>query len=253
MTLDFASESVSGMRAENQDRVIQFESPFGAVFMLADGMGGHQGGAIASSIAISNSEEIMRSLPGSLAPDAALAQVIQTVNRRILEESRNGDKSLRRMGSTVVALLISETPDGWLAIGAHVGDSRLYFARGEKLFRLTEDHTVVQQLVSNNTLTQEQAQDHPNAGVLTRTLGHRESITVDLTPWMMLQPGDLFLLCSDGLSAYADDSAIHSAILRREKSAELAAKLVQLAYREGSQDNISVLVVQTAAGQPAPM
>jgi serine/threonine protein phosphatase PrpC len=244
VTLEFALESATGKRADNQDRVLQLESKFGSVFILADGMGGHEGGAVASSLATSKCKEAMRSLPESLAPDAALVTAIQEANRVIFDESRNGDKNLRRMGSTIVALLVSETPDGLLAIGAHVGDSRLYFAREDRIFRLTEDHTMVQELVKNSTLTEQQAQDHPQAGVLSRALGHSEAVDVDLTSWMLLQPGDTFLLCSDGLSGYVNDDVLREALQQRDASAMIARSLLDLAFREGSDDNVSVLVVR---------
>jgi protein phosphatase len=243
-TLEFALESATGQRADNQDNVLQFESPFGSVFVLADGMGGHQGGATASALATSKCEEAMHSLPQSTAPDAALVEAIQAANRAIFEQSTNGDKTLRHMGSTIVVLLVSETADGLLAIGAHVGDSRLYFVRGERLFRLTEDHTMIQQLIKNSTLTEKQAQDHPQAGVLTRALGHKAEIQVDLTSWMLLKPGDTFLLCSDGLSGYVDDSAILQILSQREASANLARALLDLAFASGSEDNVSVMVVR---------
>ena len=244
MTLEFALESAAGKRPDNQDSLMQFESPFGSVFILADGMGGHQGGGVASRLATSRFEKVLRSLPESLPPDEALGQAIQAINRIIFEESRNGDKSLRRMGSTIVALLVSATPDGLLAIGAHVGDSRLYFARQGRIFRLTEDHTMVQQLLNNSTLTEEQAQDHPQAGMLTRALGHREAIDVDLTSWMLLKPGDTFLLCSDGLSGYVADNVIRDLLLQRAASGIIARLLLEAAFRAESDDNVSALVVR---------
>jgi protein phosphatase len=148
------------------------------------------------------------------------------------------------MGSTIVALLVYQTPDGLLAIGAHVGDSRLYFAREDRIFRLTEDHTIVQQLLKNHTLTEKQALDHPQAGVLARALGQKETVDVDLTSWMLLRPGDTFLLCSDGLSGYLDDSEIRRILVQREASATIALTLLDLAFGEGSDDNVSALVVR---------
>ena len=184
------------------------------------------------------------SLPDSTAPDVALKEAIQEANRAVFTESRHGDKSLRKMGSTIVALLVSETQDGLLAIGAHVGDSRLYFVRDDRLYRLTEDHTMIQQLIKNNTITEEQAEDHPQASVLTRALGHQEEIEVDLTSWMLLKPGDTFLLCSDGLSGYVDDETLRATLTQREASATLSRLLLDLAFSRGSDDNVSVMVAR---------
>ncbi len=243
-TLEFALESAAGQRADNQDNVLQFESPFGSIFLLADGMGGYQGGAIASKLAISKCEEVLLSLPESTPADAALTEAIRAANHAVFTESRQGDKSLRRMGSTIVALLVSETQDGLLAIGAHVGDSRLYFVRDNRLYRLTEDHTMIQQLIKNNTITEAQAEDHPQASVLTRTLGHQEEIEVDLTSWMLLRPGDTFLLCSDGLSGYVDDETLRATLSQREASADISRTLLDLAFSRGSDDNVSVMVAR---------
>ncbi len=245
MTLEFALESTQGRRPDNQDNIYQFESAFGSVFLLADGMGGHQGGGVASKLATSNFAKALEMLPELSTPDSALAMAIQEVNRIIYEQSQNGDASLRRMGSTIVALLVSQTPDGLFAIGAHVGDSRLYFGREDKMFRLTKDHTMVEQLRANSTLTEEEAKHHPQAGVLTRALGQKEAVEVDITSWMLLKPGDIFLLCSDGLSSYVGDNEIRQIILQRDSCNAIALNLLDMAAAAGSDDNVSALVVRT--------
>jgi PPM family protein phosphatase len=148
---------------------------------------------------------------------------------------------------TVAALLVRDTPDGLLAIGAHVGDSRIYFLRGQQLFPLTQDHTVVQQLVESGVLTPEQAADHPGSGVLTRVLGRAGTLSVDLTSWILLQPGDAFLLCSDGLSGYASEAAIREVLLKEDPPEVITDQLIDLALREQSRDNISVIVLHVVA------
>ena len=248
--VDVGLESACGQREENQDRVAFFDSQFGRVFVLADGMGGHSGGAIASSIAVSNLSQVMQTLPASIPPDEALVQGIQGLNSMILEEAQRGEEKTRQMGSTVVALLLCDTAEGLLAVGAHVGDSRLYFARGQQMFCLTQDHTVVQQLVATGALTSDQAFRHPQASVLTRALGRATSIPVELTSWTMVLPGDVFLLCSDGLSGYADDAAIRKTLLQMEPAEQIARQLVGLAFEKESQDNISVIVIRVADVAP---
>src|SRR5450432_3701161 len=125
-------KSVAGSRPDNQDRVTHFDSPFGHVFLLEDGMGGYRGGSIASSLAISKLPEFLNALPSSSPPQSALVSAIEDVNRSILEESRAGGEAFEGMGSTLAALLVRDTPDGSLAIGAHVGDSRIYFLREQE-------------------------------------------------------------------------------------------------------------------------
>jgi serine/threonine protein phosphatase PrpC len=125
-----------------------------------------------------------------------------------------------------------------------VGDSRIYFLRGERLFCLTRDHTLVQDLVESGALTEEQASDHPRAHVLTRALGHGEPLSVDVSSWMLLTGEDVLLLCSDGLSAYVSDEAIREALVTRAPAGELAHGLVQAALEQGSTDNISAAVVR---------
>jgi PPM family protein phosphatase len=248
--LDIGSASTAGIRPDNQDRLAHFESPFGHVFVLADGMGGYRGGAVASSIATSQLSAVLSSLPPSLAPQIALVESIQSVNRVILDQAQNGAEDVEGMGSTLVVMLVRDTPEGPLAIGAHVGDSRIYSLRGQHLFCLTKDHTIVERLVDSGALTPSQALDHPQAGVLTRALGRTETLPVDLTSWRLLKPGDTVLLCSDGLSAYASDDLIRDTLLDDEAPDIIARRLVDLALREHSRDNISVLIFRVSAGNP---
>lgn len=246
--LEIGSKSVAGVRPENQDRIAHFPSPFGHVFLLADGIGGYAAGGIASGLAISRLPEILRACPPTEAPQAALTSAIQHLNRVIVEEAKAGGNSTEGMGTTLALVLVRDTHDGALAIGAHVGDSRIYFLRGGQLFCLTKDHTLIEQLVESGALTPEQAVDHPQASVLTRALGRERMLPIDLTTWRLLKPGDLFLLCSDGLSGYASEDAIRETLLGDEAPGVIANRLVELALQEGSQDNISVLVFRVSEG-----
>lgn len=246
--LEIGSASTAGQRQQNEDRLCHFDSPFGTVFVLADGMGGYQGGALASSIAISRFPALLREQPPSADPASALRESIHQVNQAILDAHREGNDA---MGTTIVALLIRQTDSQSLALGTHVGDSRLYFQRNQGLFCLTRDHTAVQELVDRGVLTPEQAQDHPRANVLTRALGRDGLLEIDVTSWMLLKPGDTFLLCSDGLSGYAEDAAIAGILARHHPAPALAQALVDLAIRKESDDNISVLVVRIADFNPS--
>jgi|RhiMetdeSRZDD1v2_1073273.scaffolds.fasta_scaffold212590_2 serine/threonine protein phosphatase PrpC len=246
------ASSTNGVREENQDRLTSFQSPFGHLFVLADGMGGHKGGALAAGIATSMLPQILRSLPASTPAPDALVQSIDRLNTVIVDEGRSSGSDVEGMGSTLVVLLVRHTPDGALAIGAHVGDSRIYFLRNDRLFCLTRDHTMVRDLLDAGALTPEQAVDHPQASVLTRALGREGPVAVDLTSWMQVQVDDMFLLCSDGLSAYAEMEDIQATLAQPESPQVIAEMLVRLALRESSEDNISVLVVRAepAAADP---
>src|SRR6185503_3858570 len=122
-TIEVGEESAAGAREENQDRLAHFESPFGYVAMVADGMGGHQGGSVASSLAVSRLPELLRQIPETHPPDQALVQAIADLNREIQAQGETG--SLQEgMGSTLAAVLVREDQAGPLAVTAHVGDSR---------------------------------------------------------------------------------------------------------------------------------
>jgi PPM family protein phosphatase len=244
--------STNGVREENQDRLTSFQSPIGHVFVLADGMGGYKGGALAAGIATSKLPQILRELPASTPVPDALVQSIDQLNEIILDEGRSSGSDVEGMGSTLVVLLVRHTPDGALAIGAHVGDSRIYFLRRERLFCLTRDHTMVRDLLDAGALTPEQAVDHPQANVLTRALGRSGPVAVDLTSWMQVQVDDMFLLCSDGLSAYAEMDDIRATLAQPESPQTIAEMLVRLALRESSEDNISALVVRAEATPADP-
>ena len=245
-TIEIGEESAAGAREENQDRLAHFQSPFGFVAMVADGMGGHQGGSVASSLAVARLPEILQQIPETQAPDQALVQAIEELNREIHAHGEAGSVQ-EGMGSTLAAVLVRENQAGPLAVTAHVGDSRVYFLRGERLFCLTRDHTLVQDLVESGALTAAQASDHPRAHVLTRALGHGEPLSVDVSSWMLLMDGDVFLLCSDGLSAYVSDEAIREELIAPAPAGELARRLVQAALENGSTDNISAAVVRIGA------
>lgn len=240
--LEIGVASEPGVRAENQDRLTHFQSQFGHVLMLADGMGGHRGGALASSMATTRLEELLDRLPPSTTPEQALRTAIQDLSKIIFTEAEAGGEETRGMGSTVVVLLIRASHDGPMAIGAHIGDSRLYFLRAGQLQRLTRDHTVVERLIEKGVLTQEAAQRHPQAGVLTRALGVEANPEVELTSWLLAQVADRFLLCSDGLSSYVAETEIRKILDQNEPPEELARQLAALALDSGTKDNVSVLV-----------
>ena len=181
------------------------------VFVVADGMGGAQAGEVASKAA---ADAFDRELPAA-PPERVLKETIEAANRAIHEHAR-ADPSLAGMGTTITAAIVDAGGEE-VAIG-HVGDSRAYRLRGGKLERLTRDHSLVEEMRRKGQLTDAQAEDHPQRSIITRALGPEPEVEVDVQT-VPAQPGDLFLLCSDGLTTMLDDERIARMLARRDLAA----------------------------------
>jgi PPM family protein phosphatase len=216
-------------RRENEDSAY-VRAP---VFVVADGMGGAQAGEVASRIAIETFEQ---GLPGSGTPEARLAELVRDANRRIHDRSRV-EHGREGMGTTLTAACLEE---GHLAI-AHVGDSRAYLLRDGELTRLTQDHSLVDELVRQGKLTEEQAAEHPQRSIITRALGPEPEVEVDTWSYPV-QDGDVVLLCSDGLTSMVSDDRV-SEIMRTAGTLQAAAdRLIDEANESGGRDNITVVL-----------
>lgn len=203
------------------------------MFAVADGMGGAQAGEVASSLAV---EAFADADPESLPAEKLLRQTIQDANRRIFEHAQ-GDSSRSGMGTTLTAALVRGDE---ISFG-HVGDSRAYVLREGKLKQITNDHSLVEELRRQGRLTRDQAAEHPQRSVITRALGPEPEVVVD-TMTFQGRPGDLYLLCSDGLTTMLNDEEL-LAILRRGGELERAARrLVKAANDRGGRDNITVVL-----------
>jgi len=217
------------------------------VFVVADGMGGAQAGEVASKTA---AESFDRELPQA-PPEQVLREMIEAANRSIHEHARN-DPGLAGMGTTITAAIVDPESEE-VAIG-HVGDSRAYRLRGGKLERLTRDHSLVEEMRRKGQLTDAQAEDHPQRSIITRALGPEPEVEVDVQT-VPAQAGDVFLICSDGLTTMLGDEQI-ARLLRRATSLEAAVRaLVDEANRAGGRDNITVVAFRledAAAPQRAP-
>lgn len=233
------------VREENQDRISRIQSPCGELFIVADGMGGHEGGATAAQMLIDGLTEHLRAVPPEMPPDEALRQATERANADIFRRARGSDPRLARMGATGVLALVQGST-AWIA---HAGDSRAYLWRDGQLTRLTRDHTLVQRMVDHQMLNEEEARHHPDAHVVTRSFGQRAEIEMEIAPALELLDGDRLLLCSDGLSGLVEDAAI-ARVLTEQSDAQAATEaLIDLALRAGGSDNISVqlIAVQTDA------
>jgi protein phosphatase len=206
------------------------------LFAVADGMGGAQAGQTASRIAAS----VLRDAAGQEGEDAVVA-LVKEANRRVYEAAAS-DEARSGMGTTMTAALVE---DSTVRIG-HVGDSRAYRVRAGRLEQLTEDHSLVAELVRSGRLSPEEAEVHPQRSVITRVLGTDPEVDVD-TFSVEAKPGDLFMLCSDGLTSMVDDETILGIVEQNRSNLERAARaLVDAANKGGGEDNITVVVFEIA-------
>lgn len=225
---------VGRLRAENEDHFGEFTRP-GEIRLLvvADGMGGHQGGATASRLAV---EAVGRAFSdGDDQPEPLLRAALETANACVHARAADAP-ALYGMGTTCVALLLA--PDGRGCV-AHVGDSRAYRLRGGRLDALTSDHSVVAELVRRGVLSPSEALIHPRRNELLRSIGVEPSVAVD-TATLSVEPGDRFLLCSDGLCGVVPEDEIAENLAGPVAGA--ARKLVDLANACGGPDNVTVIV-----------
>src|ERR671916_2601288 len=192
------------------------------LFVVADGMGGAQAGEVASEMTV---EAFDGGLPDG-APGEALTQVIQEANRRIHDRSRS-DEQAAGMGTTCTAAYVGESD---ITI-AHVGDSRAYLWRDGELTRLTRDHSLVGELVARGKLTEEQAESHPQRSVITRALGPEPNVEVDVDAYPA-RAGDVFLLCSDGLTSMVHEPQLKSLLADRERPLEQTGRQLIAAANE---------------------
>jgi protein phosphatase len=215
------------------------------LFAVADGMGGAQAGELASRLAAAALEERTAGVRG----EEAVTALVQEANDRVFRRSLS-DPTATGMGTTITLALVDEE-QGTATIG-HVGDSRAYRFRNDRLEQLTEDHSLVAELVRSGRLTQEEADQHPHRSVITRVLGTDEAVEVD-TRTVEMEPGDVFLICSDGLTSMVPNDAILGLFTAAGGDLDsLAEALVRAANAAGGDDNVTVLLVAVEEGSPAP-
>ena len=257
--LEAAQATDRGRRREKNEDSMLAE---GGLFAVADGLGGHQGGEVASALAVEvlaaqvqtavearagdrRRHRFARRSQQSAAPTVEeLVNAVDRANEEILAKSTSSHE-LAGMGTTLCALAVVEHEHRKALAVVNVGDSRVYRCDDSGLHRLTEDHTVVQEMVKAGVLTREEAEVHPYRHHLSRALGIESSVVVD--DWT-LEPvsGHRYLLCSDGLTNEVTDRDIHAILLQFEWPREAADALVNLALRHGGSDNVTVVIVDVA-------
>ncbi|MFN8553397.1 MAG: Stp1/IreP family PP2C-type Ser/Thr phosphatase [Candidatus Obscuribacterales bacterium] len=227
-------------RQRNEDNY--YVSPDNRVFAVADGMGGAVGGAKASKLAVEAIEKRWKETPPPSSDRESiqkwLLETVTLANQSVWHEAEE-DSTVRGMGTTVVVAVQGD--DNYLEI-AHVGDSRAYLLRDGKPTLLTNDHSVVQEMVRAGRLTEEQARINPYKNLITRCLGHEEKVEVDQTP-VELKRGDWIVLCSDGLPTVLRDEQICDVVSTTHEPDGVCEELVKLTLDGGAPDNVTVVVV----------
>jgi serine/threonine protein phosphatase PrpC len=227
----YAGSDTGRQRRANEDSLLA-RSP---LFVVADGMGGAQAGEVASRIAVESFDE---GLGDAASPEATLAEYAQAANARIHELSRSNAEQAG-MGTTLTALYVGELE---VAI-AHVGDSRAYCLREGELLRLTDDHSLVDELIRQGRLTPEEAEDHPQRSIITRALGPEEVVEVDTRSYRA-RAGDVYLLCSDGLTTMLGEAQLAEVLRAHSDLHDAGEALIAQANEAGGRDNITVILLR---------
>lgn len=235
-TLSYGSATdVGRVRSQNEDRFLVL--PTSDLYAVADGMGGHQGGEVASAMAV----EILAERAGEPSLED-LKEAARAANRAIFEKAGT-DADLLHMGTTLCAVRIVPGPEGDEIAWVNVGDSRIYLLRDDRLIQLSRDHSLVEELVRDGQLTPEEAAVHPRRNIVTRALGIDVDVDVDGATVLPFT-GDRFLLASDGLFGEISNDQITSVLRRLADPTEAAEELVRQANESGGRDNITVVVVE---------
>ena len=235
----FSATDIGQKRKMNQDYLFTSGDPVGNLpnlFVVADGMGGHNAGDFASRYGVSVMVETVRR-DRNFNPVKIMRNGMEAANREVLAQSRQ-DVSMAGMGTTMVACTVV----GGYVYVANVGDSRLYVAGDDELLQVTQDHSLIAEMVRLGELTPEEGRHHPDKNIITRAIGTADEVRVDFFD-VRLESGNQILMCSDGLTNMVEDDRIFE-ILRGRKTEDVARTLVDEANLNGGRDNIAVIVVE---------
>lgn len=233
----FAGSTDTGRQRDHNEDAFAIEPGLG-IALLADGMGGHNAGEVASEMAIATTLAILSQTQGLSAQDR-LETAIQASHAGIREKAASSNR-YQGMGTTLVAVVLDSAT---LAVG-HVGDSRLYRLRKGELELLTRDHSLLQEFIDKGLYTPEEARQKVARNILTQALGLEEAVRIDIGEFP-LQAGDRYLLCSDGLHEMVSDNEISALLGRAQPLPEVCNTLIELANAKGGKDNITVVIIET--------
>ena len=241
----YSATDVGRHREINEDNMFSGST----VHAVADGMGGHVAGEVASETALRPVAELDgNAFDDEKSATEALREAIVAANQNVLSEAR-ADPNLSGMGTTLTAVMVR---DEQLYL-AHVGDSRAYLLRnGEEINQLTTDHTLVEQLVQDGRLSRDEVSRHPQRSVVTRAIGVENNVDVDTFPPIVLQPGDQILLCSDGLTGPVSDEQISDVLISESDGSVAVQRLIDAANDAGGPDNITVVLLRVEDDGSAP-
>jgi serine/threonine protein phosphatase PrpC len=240
------------VRSSNEDRMGWTRTPWGNAYVVSDGMGGHLGGALAAEITVRTLRDRLAAIAaGPQRPsgvfEEAVREAFAAANEAVRLRRDSDDPHTCEMGATAVALVTA----GASVLVGHVGDSRAYlWGRRAGLRRLTRDHTRTQTRLDAGLITLEEAAADPEASVLARAIGHRPAVQADLSAWATLVPGDMVLLCTDGLCGYVSEDEIDAVLRAGKEPQALADRLVEDALRKGGEDNVTVQLVLFCGSDP---
>ncbi|MDO4519098.1 MAG: Stp1/IreP family PP2C-type Ser/Thr phosphatase [Eubacteriales bacterium] len=240
----YSTTDVGQKRQVNQDYVYASAEPVGNLpnlFIVADGMGGHNAGDYASSHAV---QTIVKEIEEDrdYNPVKVIRHAIETANTKIIEDANN-DVRLKGMGTTMVVATIV----GHYAYVANVGDSRLYVIQGQ-IRQVTKDHSLVQEMVRMGEISEEEARKHPDKNIITRALGAESTIDIDFFD-LKLEPESCILMCSDGLSNMVSDEEIEQIVLSEDTIENRGKLLVERANSNGGKDNIAIVLAEPFANE----
>ena len=240
MQTSVAMTDIGRRRKVNQDYVFASDRPVGNLpnlYIVADGMGGHKAGDLASSYGVRMIVEAAERCM-DVRPALILQKAVRYANYQLLQKSRESE-DYYGMGTTLVALCVC----GYEALAVNIGDSRLYEVTQEGIRQISEDHSLVAELVRKGELSPQEARNHPDKNIITRALGIQEEAEIDLFPFHV-DPGNRYLLCSDGLSNMVEDTELCRLIQGDENLYDVGCRLILEANRNGGIDNIAVVLVE---------
>ncbi|HEY5575263.1 MAG TPA: Stp1/IreP family PP2C-type Ser/Thr phosphatase [Clostridiaceae bacterium] len=226
---------VGNFRKVNEDYIDYYTDETKRIYVIADGMGGHNAGEIASKLAVENTISYINSLPRLDDLEDSIKKAVGDSNHKIYELSKS-KADLNGMGTTLTACLIK----GNDMVIAHVGDSRCYIIKDKAISQVTKDHSLVQQLLDEGSITESEADNHPNRNIITRALGTSNIVDVDVIK-MDIKGIDKIILCTDGLSNLINEQELYDFVMNND---DCCAELVELSKSRGTKDNISVIVFE---------